>query len=334
MTNPPEPTIPPPLPGEEASWEVTLPIGQRLRRANLPVELVAGVVLLLGYCALAVYALAAAGSSIGDLPTNPGWVDGTAIGPSRAHPFGVMSGLGVDVAAALVRSTPWDVAIVGGILVIALLIGLFVGALAGLYEEGAVDLFLTFWMDSVSGVPPVVLVAAVFFTIAPHIQSSRFLPAFVLLFGLVLWPYYARPVRARARLVADSAYVQAARASGAGRLRILVGHVLPNSLGPAFAQVPIDVANVFFVLSAFPFVACYGGAETPLFGLLSPLPHLPFPEWGYLLAQGACNGTSVIWTYNHWWMYAFPAAVIVLFGFAGALTCDGIQKTLARHSSI
>jgi len=37
---------------------------------------------------------------------------------------------------------------------------------------------------------------------------------------------------------------------------------------------------------------------------------------------------------GYWWMYAFPAAVIILFGFAIALVCDGIQKMLARHSGI
>lgn len=312
-----------------AAWDRTLGIGERLRRAELPVELWAGLGVLLGFVVLAVGELAVRGAAVGVLPSEAAWVGGPALGPSGRHPFGVMSGLGVDIASSLALATPWDLAIVGGILLLASGVGILVGALAGLHEGGSVDLALTFWTDAISGIPPVVWVAAVFFTVAPHVQSSRFLPGFVLLFGAVLWPYYARPVRARARIVGGTAYLQSARASGAGTYRLLVDHVVPNSLGPAFAQLPVDVGNVFFVLSVFPFVACYGGA-TPLFPLLSPLPYVPFPEWGYLLAEGACNGTSVIWTYNYWWMYTFPALAIIVFGLGIAMASDGMQKLLAR----
>jgi peptide/nickel transport system permease protein len=320
-----------PVPADDADWDLTLPWFERLRRADLPGELWAGAVLLFSFLGVALFEVAERSTSLASLPQDPAWAGGSPIGPTHAHPLGVMSGLGVDVAAALLQATPWDLGLLAGILLIASGIGLFVGSFAGLREGGGMDLFLTFWMDSVAGIPPVVLVTVVFFTLAPHLPRSEFLPGFVVLFGLVLWPSYARPVRARARVVARSDYLEAARAGGASTGRLLLRHLVPNSMGPALAQAPIDVGTIFFVLSAFPFVACYGG-DHPLFPLLSPLPTLPFPEWGYLLAQGACNGTSVIWTFNYWWMYTFPAAAIVLFGLAVAMASDGMQKLLARHA--
>jgi peptide/nickel transport system permease protein len=146
----------------------------------------------------------------------------------------------------------------------------------------------------------------------------------------VLWPYYARPVRARAERVAREPYVEASRAAGASSTRLLTRHVLPNSLYPVFAQIPIDVYNIFFVLTVFPYLGCIslrtGGSAG--YAWLTPLPTIPFPEWGTILAVGACYGWQPIWNLNFWWMYAFPAAAIVLFGIAMALTCDGMEQLL------
>ncbi|MCI4331559.1 MAG: ABC transporter permease subunit [Thermoplasmata archaeon] len=343
---------PAPAPAREASededaqaWARDLPWRERLRRSEVAGELWVGLGLLLAYAAVGFAALVRFQDGLGSLDVHPEWIDPRiSLGPSWAHPFGVITVAGVDELSALFQATPWDLAIVGSVLAAGLSLGFLLGGVAGLEDEGIVDLLVTSWSDLIAGVPPFVLVTILFLGVEPFLAPAHRLPAFVIGYVAVLWPYYARPVRARARVVREAAFVEAARAAGASRGLLLRRHVLGNSLAPALAQIPVDVGNLFFLLSAFPFLACFGASastergvsvySTGPYGLVTPLPSLPFPEWGYLLARGACSGWAVQWSANSWWMYAFPAVVIVLFGFAVALTCDGVQKMLARHSGI
>jgi peptide/nickel transport system permease protein len=309
---------------------------ERVASVGANAGLAVGIALLALYVLVAVVALARFGRRLNTLSSNPAWAYAfVAPGPSARHPFGTMRGLGVDVLQAIVQATPWDLALVGGILVASASIGLFLGARAGADRRGNLDAAITAWSDIVAGVPPFFLALVLFLGLQPFLSPADYLPIFGVVFVFVLWPYYARTVRIRARQVADETFVEAARASGAGSWRILRRHVLPNSLFPLFAQVPIDVYNIFFVLSAFPFFACFTGLGSSGHSLVpvsqSPLPGPLFPEWGNLLAQGACWGWSILPSLNQWWSYAFPAAAIFGFGLAVTLLCDGLLRTRERE---
>jgi ABC-type dipeptide/oligopeptide/nickel transport system permease subunit len=291
-------------------------------------SLVAGIILLGLFAAVGVYSLVHWGKGLEELPGN--LTLGEEIppaGPSWAHPFGIMHLTGVDLFSALVQATPIDLALVGGILAISLWVGVFVGGYAGL-AGGLLDWVITFVSDLLVVVPPFFLVLVIFLGIQRGVPPAWALPVFAAIFAAVLWPYYARPVRARARQVAQETYVEAARASGAPRSRLLWRHVLPNSLYPAMAQLPVDVYNIFFVLTVFTFLGCFGSGAGGYFVTLTPLPRSLYPEWGSLLANGACFGWSPLSGSDFWWMYAFPAATIVLFGVAVALTADGVERHL------
>jgi peptide/nickel transport system permease protein len=174
-------------------------------------------------------------------------------------------------------------------------------------------------------VPPFFLVIIFFVGLYNFVPVQDALYLFVLLFGAVLWPYYARPVRARAESVTAEPYVEAAHSVGSSRPRTLLRHVLPNALDPVFAQIPIDVYQVFFVLTVFPFLGCLSASNPgSKFAWVTPLPTSNFPEWGNLLAQGACYGISTSDLAHFWWMLLFPALVLLLFGVAIALTTDGL----------
>jgi ABC-type dipeptide/oligopeptide/nickel transport system permease subunit len=277
--------------------------------------------------------------SLDRLTENSAWVPPfSPIGPSWAHPFGIMPGFGTDLFRALWQATPWDLAIVTSILAIDICLGLFLGAIAGLNEGGILDAVITFVGDSVGSIPTFFLAVVVLIGIATLAPEDVGLPAFVVVFGIILWPTMARTVRERARLVGHETFVEAARASGASFRRLLVRHVLPNSVGPALAQVPLDVAPIFFVLAIIPwFVNCQapavpgaGSAPLPVF-----LPHFPgywpltsfsFPEWGYLLGFGTCEGFTFPGGFSYWWMYLFPLLAIVGLGLAIGLFCDGIDR--------
>jgi ABC-type dipeptide/oligopeptide/nickel transport system permease subunit len=245
-----------------------------------------------------------------------------------------MPGFGTDLFRALWQATPWDLAIVASILAIDVLLGFLLGGIAGLNEGGTVDAVVTFVGDALGSIPPFLLAVVLFAGLSTVAPSRVGLPVFVGLFGLILWPTLARMVRERARLVAHEPFVEAARASGATSRHLLVRHILPNSVGPVLAQVPLDVAPIFFVLSAFPwFYTCAGVSWSPPPDFLvphlpafSPLPSVTFPEWGFLLGVGTCVGFTIPGGFSDWWTYLFPLLAILVLGLAIGLFCDGIER--------
>jgi peptide/nickel transport system permease protein len=310
----------------QGSGHATSVLSQRIRAT--PSIWVGGGLLLL-YAASAVAALVAYGSSLTQMTLNPFLGEqNRPPGPSPAHPFGVMGGTGVDVLDAVLRAAPVDLALIGGILLLAVGVGVLLGAYAG-YDGGILDDLITGAGDILVGVPPFFLVLVLFLGIEQLVPPDQGLTVFGLLFAIVLWPYYARPVRARAQQVSHEAYVEAARASGARRPWLLARHIIPNSFYPVLAQIPVDLYNVFFVLTVFPFLGCFGGGGARFYATLTPLPSTStFPEWGSLVATGACQGWSFLPELNYYWMYTFPALAIIVLGVAVALTCDGVEKIL------
>lgn len=335
--SPAPPARPPPGEAEEPPFEITARerfrrLGERIWRTP---GLLAGATLLGLFGAVSVASVLYYGSSLEQIPVNPVWANAAmAPGPSWGIWFGADSVLGISVFGALVRATPIDVALVGGILVGASALGIILGASAGLFG-GAIDGVVTAFSDFLVGVPPFFLVLVLFLGIRPLLPlGSNGLAFFAVLFVFVLWPYYARPVRAVAQRARATPYAEAARAAGAGPSRLLFRHVVPNSIYPAFAQLPVDVYNVFFVLTVFPFLGCLGGGSNPVFRPIAIVPSPFFPEWGSLLGYGACFGWSILPSLNAWWSYAFPALVVIAFGFGVMLLADGLERFLSVEGNV
>jgi peptide/nickel transport system permease protein len=318
---------------------------ERLDRHPLGPGLWTGLILLAGYIGVALSAIVVFGTSVGRISSRPAWVSGFPVyGPTWAHPFGILPGFGTDLFQAIWKATPWDLGIVFGILAIDALLGWGLGSLAGMYEGGALDAIVVFVGDSVGAIPSFFLVIAVFAGLTTVAPGQVNLPVFVVLFGALLWPATARTTRERARSVAKQPFLEAARASGASPRYLYFRHVLPNSVAPLLAQLPIDVAPIFFVLAVFPwFWYCAGPYHPPPSPLppppylvptltpYSPLPSVYTPEWGNLLAAGTCEGLGTIGLnhgFGYWWMYIFPMIAIVMLGVAIALVCDGVDRYL------
>jgi peptide/nickel transport system permease protein len=321
---------------------------ERLARRPLGKALWAGLLLLALYVAVAISAMVEFRTSMGFLSTNLDWVPPPPFfapvrGPSLAHPFGVLPGIGTDLFRAVWQATPWDLAIVAGILGFDAVLGWMLGALAGLNEGGPLDAAITFVGDTFGAIPSFFLVIALYAGLATVNPGQLGLPVFVVLFGLVIWPTTARTTRERARIVARQPYLEASRASGAGTRYLYFRHVLPNSVSPLLAQLPVDFAPIFFVLSVFPwfwncaslgYLSREGGIRpdylVPSLPSYSPLPSVNFPEWGNLLAVGVCEGLPISTVGpTYWWMW-FPTLVAILgLGIAIALLCDGLDRRLA-----
>jgi len=318
---------------------------ERWKRRPFGFGMWAGVVVLGAYVGAAVSALIVFRNSVDQVPIDPNWIPPfSPIGPSWSHPFGVLPGLGTGLFRAVWQATPWDLAIVAAILALDAVLGWVLGALAGACEGSALDSVVVTLGDTFGAIPSFFLVVTLFAGLATAFPGSTGLPLFVVLFGMVLWPTIARTTRERARSIAREPYLESARASGAGRPYLFFRHVLPGSVSPLLAQLPIDVAPIFFVLTVFPwFWDCAGPGGAKVSGPFgdffvaslppySPLPAVNFPEWGNLLAIGACSGLPISTVGGpYWWMFFFPLIAILGLGVAIALVCDGIDRRLSSR---
>lgn len=255
-----------------------------------------------------------------------------------AFPLGQTGGLGFNVLEGLVKGTPYDLLLLLEIIVPAVLVGLVVGTVAGL-RGGLLDEVLMALTDSFLAVPEFVVVALASIYVLEWVDPGLRLWVFGLLVLSVVWAPYARVVRARARTVSQLPYVEAARAAGASDSRLALRHVLPNSAYPVFAQVPTTLASVLTILGGLQYAytlanpgLCHGLVGPPY--AMAPLPFLPsyhFPEWTWVLANGASAWTPLA-SANPWWGVIFPALWILVFGLGVILTCDGLDRLLSVES--
>jgi len=122
------------------------------------------------------------------------------------------------------------------------------------------------------------------------------------------WPWYTRLIRGQAASVAGRPYVEGARAAGVSHTRILLRHVLPNSLTPLIVQVSLDVSAVILTVSALSFLGL--GAQDPT------------PDWGLMVSQGQQ------YFQTQWWLVTFPGIAILLTAVAFNLLGDGLRDVL------
>jgi ABC-type dipeptide/oligopeptide/nickel transport system permease subunit len=124
-------------------------------------------------------------------------------------------------------------------------------------------------------------------------------------------PGFARLVRSEVLTLRDVDYVKAARASGAGSLRILSRHIWPNVSGNVIVYGSLSASQALITESALSFLGL--GAQPPA------------PSWGYMVATG-------IQFYQSWWMSFFPGLAIFLtvlaFNFLGDAVRDALDTRL------
>ncbi len=203
--------------------------------------------------------------------------------PVRGHPFGT-DDLGRDVLAGVVHGARTSLLVAAAVTVLATLVGVGVGAVAG-SRPGAVDDVLMRATELVQVMPRFFLAVIVIALFGPGLDRL------VLVLGLTSWPGLARVVRAEALSIGRREFVEAARALGAAGPRILLRHVLPHALPAATVVISLNAASVILLEAGLGFI-----------GLGDPRAM----SWGYL-ANNAQRFLRVAW-----WMAAFPGAAIAL----------------------
>lgn len=184
---------------------------------------------------------------------------------------------------------------------IALLIGLAVGAVAG-YFGGILDTLITRVIDIFLGIPYIVLAIAV------ATVFGRSENAIILVLGVTGWLGIARIVRASFLSLKQLEYVEAARALGYPRWRIMFRHILPNALQPIIVYGTIAIGSVILAEAALSF--------------LGVGPQFPTPAWGLMVSAGS----GQLATAPH--LLFFPGACIFITVLAFVFVGDGLRDAL------
>jgi peptide/nickel transport system permease protein len=220
--------------------------------------------------------------------------------PSVVHPFGT-DPLGRDVFSRMI----WGAGIslkVGFVATgIAILIGTVLGALAGYYGRW-VDTVIMRVVDIMLCFPTFFLILAVIAFLEPSIWNI------MIVIGLTGWMGVTRLVRADFITLKERDFVQAARAIGAGDLRIIFLHILPNAMASVLVTATLGVAGAILTESALSFLGI--GVQPPT------------PSWGNILTAGKDNIDIA------WWLSFYPGLAILITVLGYNLLGEGIRDAL------
>jgi peptide/nickel transport system permease protein len=184
---------------------------------------------------------------------------------------------------------------------IAMLIGVPLGIIAG-FMGGWVEEAIMRVTDVFLSIPGLILAIAIAGVLGPGIFNA------MLALSLVWWPGYVRLVQAKTLSLKSAIYVDAARSVGAGPLRIVFVHILPNCLSPIIVKSSMDMG-----------MAILGAASLGFLGLGA---QPPFPEWGAMISVG--RNFLPDW----WWYSFFPGLAIYLTVLGFNLLGDGLRDIL------
>jgi len=214
----------------------------------------------------------------GNLETPPNWMGTDASG--------------FDVFSRVIAAPRTDLVIALVANGLSLLIGVFLGLIAGYYRNTATELMMR--VSDVMQSFPVFISAMVLVALAGRSTTN-----IVIALAFVYTPIYIRLTRAEVMSQKVRGFVEAARALGNTELTIAVRHVLPNSLTPALIQASVTIGFAILLTAGLSFV---GAGVRP-----------PTPEWGLMISTGA---NQII--LGEWWPSVFPGIAISLtvFGFA------------------
>ncbi|MBN2287202.1 MAG: ABC transporter permease [Tissierellales bacterium] len=220
--------------------------------------------------------------------------------PSAKYPFGTDE-LGRDLFKKVLLGTRISLQTALSAVGIALIIGVPLGAMAG-YFGGFIDEIIMRFTDIFLGFPPLLLAIAVAAFLGPSLQNA------MIAISISWWPWYTRIVRGQSVSLKERQFVKAAKAIGTPSYKIIMKHIVPNSIAPVIVQASMDIGGVILTIASLSFLGL--GAQAPV------------PEWGLMVS------TSRNYFLNAWWYSIFPGLAIFITVLAFNLLGDGLREIL------
>jgi peptide/nickel transport system permease protein len=224
--------------------------------------------------------------------------------PSLEHWLGT-DALGRDVFARTLEGSVWSIPIAFLVVAAAVAIGSALGAISG-YFGGVLDGVIMRAVDVTLSFPPILLAMSVAATLGPGLGNAT------IAMVVVWWPIYARLMRAQVLEVREREHVEAAIAGGAGRMRVLVVHIMPLCWTPTLVNATMDFGQVVLLAASLSFI---GLGATP-----------PSPEWGSMISEGASK-------FYDWWIAFGPGMAILSVVLATSFLGDGLRDLFDRRSA-
>jgi peptide/nickel transport system permease protein len=228
--------------------------------------------------------------------------------PSSAHPLGT-DNVGYDVLGRLMvgGQTSLEIGIVAALL--ATTFGVLWGAIAG-FVGGWLDQIMMRIVDSLLAIPTLFLLLVLAAMFVPSVWMLIFIVA------LVAWLVPARLIRGETLSLRSREYVDAVRVMGGSDLRIVLRHIIPNTIGTIMVNATFQVADAILAIAALSFL-----------GLGVPP---PATNWGAMLSDG------VSYTYAGYWWLIYPAGLaivitVVAFNLIGDAMRDSFEVRLQRR---
>ncbi len=190
-------------------------------------------------------------------------------GPTAEHPLGT-DDLGQDILARLLYGGRISLAVGFAAMLVAVIVGIAVGSLSGM-ASGWLDTLLMWVTDLFLSLPQLPLLLLIIYLFRDALkqvfgaQGGVFLMIVIVIGGL-RWMPVARLVRAQFLSLREKEFVEAARALGASRLRLVAMHILPNALGPVIVAATIEVASAIIAESTLSFLGLGFPPDIPTWG--------------------------------------------------------------------
>jgi peptide/nickel transport system permease protein len=218
--------------------------------------------------------------------------------PSATHWFGTDQ-LGRDIFSRVVVATRLDFIIAVASVALVFAMGGLAGIAAGFFG-GWTDRIVSRIADTIMAFPLFVLAMGIVAALGNTVQNI------VLATAIINFPLYARVARAEANVRREAGFVQAARLSGNGDVRILLTQILPNIMPIMIVQMSLTMGYAILNAAGLSFI---GVGVRP-----------PTPEWGIMVAEGASSIVS-----GEWWIAFFPGAALMIAVFCFNLLGDGLR---------